>query len=150
MASSVSKMTAVADDDPFREARIACLVADPVDIDAGREQVCASVAHDAHNQKRRLGRDGDIRTATRCGAAPSVTVAMSLIEEVRFASDSPLEGGVSCELVSEICQNSLLRKAVLVIRTRHGGAIADPEAAERPGSRRIGGMRPVWRAGVSN
>lgn len=33
-----------------------------------------------------------IRTATRCRAAPSVTVAMSLIEEVRFASDSPLEG----------------------------------------------------------
>jgi len=32
------EMTAVADDDPFREARIACLVADPVDIDAGREQ----------------------------------------------------------------------------------------------------------------
>jgi hypothetical protein len=24
------------------------------------------------------------------------------IEEVRFAHDSPLEGGVSCELVSEI------------------------------------------------
>src|SRR5882762_1051545 len=95
MASSVSKMTAVADDDRFREARIACLVADPVDIDAGREQACASIAHDAHNQKRRLGRDGDIRTATRCRAAPSVTVAMSLIEEVRFASDSPLEGDQS-------------------------------------------------------
>jgi hypothetical protein len=43
MASRVSKMTAVANDDPFREARIACLFADPVDIDAGREQVCASV-----------------------------------------------------------------------------------------------------------
>ena len=26
---------------------------------------------------------------------------MSLIEEVRFASDSPLEEGVYCELVSE-------------------------------------------------
>jgi hypothetical protein len=25
----------------------------------------------------------------------------ALIEEVKFASDSPLEGGVSCELVSE-------------------------------------------------
>jgi hypothetical protein len=32
-------MTAVADDDPFREARIVSLLADPVDIDAGREQV---------------------------------------------------------------------------------------------------------------
>src|ERR1700731_579522 len=31
-------------------------------------------------------------TSTRCRAVPSVTVAMSLIEEVRFASDSPLEG----------------------------------------------------------
>jgi hypothetical protein len=30
-------------------------------------------------------------------------VAMSLIEEVRFASDSPLEGAVSSELVSD-CQ----------------------------------------------
>ena len=51
------EMTAVADDDPFREARIVSLLADPVDIDAGREQVCASVAHDAHDQKRRLGRN---------------------------------------------------------------------------------------------
>jgi hypothetical protein len=31
----------------------------------------------------------------------------ALIEEIRFADDSPLEGGVSCELVSEI-PNSLL------------------------------------------
>ena len=34
-----------------------------------------------------------------------------LIEEVRFARDSPLEGGVYCELVSEVGFPGLVEKA---------------------------------------
>ena len=34
----------------------------------------------------------------------SIPVVSALIEELRFAMDSPVEGGVSCELVSENAQ----------------------------------------------
>ena len=50
-------MTAVADHDPFREPQPITLVADPVDINSGRKQVRAPVAHDAQHEKRRFGRD---------------------------------------------------------------------------------------------
>ena len=45
-------MTAVADHDPFCKTQASCLVANAVDIDAGRKQIATSVVHDAHVRDR--------------------------------------------------------------------------------------------------
>jgi hypothetical protein len=52
-------------------------------------------------ERPEAGCDGR-RQLLRATDVASRAVVLHLIEEVRFAFDSPLEGGVSCELVSEI------------------------------------------------
>src|SRR5919198_1103279 len=73
-------MIAVADHDPFREPQAtAALLADPVDIDAARKQIRASIAHDAHNEKRRLGRDAVYAGCSKHRQTDDMAVALALV-----------------------------------------------------------------------
>jgi hypothetical protein len=77
------EMTAVADHETLREAQAAGLIANLVEINAGDEQIGASVTHDARDEERRFGRYAICRVCSDHWKADDMAVALPLINICR-------------------------------------------------------------------
>ena len=72
-------MTAVADHKTLGEAQAAGFIVNLVEINAGDEQIGASVTHDARDEKRRFSRYAIRRVCSDHRKADDMAIALSLI-----------------------------------------------------------------------
>src|SRR6516162_6916659 len=71
---------AVADDDTLHEAQAAGFVADPIEVDSGREQIGSPVAHDARDQKGRLRSQAIVSGLADYRQPDDMAVAVPLVD----------------------------------------------------------------------
>src|SRR5476649_1652564 len=72
---------AIAHGDAFDESQLARGIGlDPVAVTAGREDIHRAVAHDAHDQERRLGLGDAVLLAQHHRQADDMTIALALVD----------------------------------------------------------------------
>src|ERR1700682_6045149 len=71
---------AVADHDALAKAERARALDDDVEIAAGGEEIHAAVAHDAHDEERRLDPHRALRLAEQRGQPDQVAIGLALVD----------------------------------------------------------------------